>query len=216
MELPTVDPCGLLKDWLVIYKDRPFKLSTIYRNEHDVPVKVGVEGWGYEPSVRFLIENGVVLEPVLNPHASWRDVVGYRPVQLKWRVNPDVMARILAPEIKGQIIGVIESEIREINHFSALVGRFTGDYKYRSDGVVMASLDPKFWFRTHGSAEGLVKRIESPASDYNQLLIGDFDSLLPNTSATLDFLHSVKDHATYFNEFVEGIESLAGIQVAST
>jgi len=207
MELHRVDPCNLSTDWHVVYKDKIGKVTDVHKDEHNAPYSVKVENLAARPLV-FWMNNALFFEPVIDPHAYHQIILGMKPVELEWRVNPDLVERILAPEMKGQLIGTIQTRDKEFGMYAAYVGRFTGNYHYDRHGTVLAAVDPKFFAQTHCSHDQKLVGKDYHVSYKNELLIGDLDTLLPDTKATLEFLESMKEHAIDQTEFYMGLEAL--------
>jgi hypothetical protein len=221
------DPCELTPEWFVIYDGRVNEIKKVNRNEHNAPYSVSL-GWGYDPSIRFIMDNTIPMKPVIDDRIQYAaatslqkrnggaGVVGWYPAILKWDVDPRLIKEILTPEKRGEWIGVIDTEDKDSRLFRATVGRYQGNYKYDNYGNVLADVDPKLSVATFCRAEG--KCVIEPRdydSDKNVLYIGELNNLLPNTEATLETLRSWghKPFAFGFDEELRKLEKIIKVPV---
>ena len=226
--LVEADPCELTSEWIVVYDGRVNEVKGINKDEHNAPYSVSL-GWsGCNPTIRFIMDNTLPMKPAidsgvqymaatsLRQRAEGAGVVGWYPARLKWHVNPRVIKDILTPEKKGEFIGIIDTEQKDLRLFRAVVGKYQGNYRYDNYGNVLADVNPKFYIATFCQDEG--KCIVEPRefdSDKNVLHIGELNNLLPNTEATLETLKSWSNNpfAFKFEEELRKLEDVIKVPV---
>ena len=109
-KLPIADPCSITDEWIFIENDRIYAIDKVKKDEHNFPRSVFSEN--YNPSIEYLMQNTLSMQP--NIESSYErkrergeELSGWRPVELRWKLNPDVMRIILAHERHGEWIGIV-------------------------------------------------------------------------------------------------------------